>query len=97
MKHINSFESFLNESYGSFKVGDRVKHFALRDIVGEITSGPNSWDSLHKEGFDKDASPEEIEDPSQRDDAEDKSKKVWFGVQLDNGGELIIHQEDLKK
>jgi hypothetical protein len=97
MKHINNFETFLNESYGSFKVGDRVKHFAFKDIVGDITSGPDSWKNLHKEGFDKGSSPEEIEDPAQRDDAEDNTKKVWFGVQLDNGGEVIIHQEDIKK
>ena len=100
MKHLQTFESFLNEAI-SFKEGDKIKHPTFKDITGTITApGPQTWANLQDQGYDKDTEFEEIEEPAHRADAQNHTKRVWYGVELEGankGMKVIMHQDNIKK
>lgn len=95
MKHLHTFESFLNEGT-SFRKGDKVKHVTFDDIIGVIAEGPMDYSNLQKKGFDKDEAAEDIED-SKRSAAAKTSNNVWYGIELTDGQKVIIHGDDIKK
>jgi hypothetical protein len=77
MKHIQTFENFLNESV---KPGNSVTHRIFDEIKGEVIAGPLKYAELQKE-----VSGIDMPEP---DDAYVKpyiNKPVWIAIRLNDG------------